>query len=92
MEIRSTEETKEQILEFVNTILGLQLQKKAIDAEIKEVKQDYKENGLAVGTISKVISQVKSSLKQSESDKAEEDILREYIETSDKSMNFLRDL
>ena len=84
MEIKSSEDVLEQIVGFANEVLVLQLQKKALDEEIKSMKQDWKEAGVAVGKVTKVLNRIKARAKMNEADLMEEDILEEKLETNDE--------
>lgn len=79
MEIRTSEETIENVLNFSKAYLNLLKQKKALDDDIKALKQDWKEEGVAVGKVVKVLNKIKKELKQSDSDKFEEDVLEEKL-------------
>lgn len=81
MEIRSQEESKELIQNFTKELLKLMQNKKTIDEEIKEMKNNYKEDGVPVGMVCKVINRIKASKKKSQSELVEEDIIAEWLET-----------
>jgi uncharacterized protein (UPF0335 family) len=83
MEIRTPEEAIENIMNYARALLELQQQKKNIDDDIKELKQNFKEEGVAVGKVTKVLNKIKSEMKQSESDKVEEEIIKEHLERED---------
>lgn len=82
MEIRTQEEAKQNIEEFTRRFLNLQLEKKKIDADIKELKNEFKEEGVAVGAVVKVINKIKRDKKQSESDKFEEESIENWLKES----------
>lgn len=75
MEIRSQEEVLVKIEDCAREILKLQSAKKKIDEEIKEIKQAYKEDGIAVGLVNKAINEIKKMKKQSASEQFELDII-----------------
>ncbi len=83
MGIRSSEEVMAVIHDYAVEILDKQIQKKAIDTEISEIKQDAKEDGIAIGKVMKVLNKIKARAKMSEADKMEEDILEEKIEADE---------
>jgi len=87
MEIRSSEDAMENIIRYARAINDLQIAKKAIDDDIKQIKQDYKEEGVAVGKVTKVLNQIKARAKMNESDKLEEDILYEKLEADEGVQN-----
>jgi uncharacterized protein (UPF0335 family) len=84
MEIKSTDDVFEQIFEYADTLHRLQIAKKEIDIEIKNLKQHWKENGVAVGKVAKVLNKIKARAKLSEADRLEEDILYEKLESNEK--------
>lgn len=79
MEIRSSEEVLENIMSCANELLAIQLQKKGLDEDIKALKQTWKEEGVAVGKVTKVLGKLKARAKMTESDKLEEDIIEEKL-------------
>lgn len=82
MEIRSTEESKEIIQNFSKELLKLMAHKKSIDEEIKEMKANYKEDGVPVGLVSKVLNRIKTKKKKSPSEQTEENIIEDWLESS----------
>jgi len=84
MEIRSTEEVMETSYEFALAIMEKQMQIKEINKEIKELKDDYKEKGIAVGVVTKVINKLKARAKMDSGDILEEEIILEKMEANDK--------
>ena len=82
MEIRTAEEVTGLIESYAVDILDEQIKKKAIDKVIKDIKQDAKEDGIAIGRVMKVINNIKRRAKQSEADNLEEAILEEALENS----------
>jgi len=87
VEYKSTEEVFTEIKDFALELFELQLKKKGIDEEIKELKTSWKEEGVAVGKVTKVINQLKARAKMSEADKLEEDIIFEKLEADDTIQN-----
>lgn len=82
MEIRSTEESKEIIQNFSKELLKLMAHKKSIDEEIKEMKANYKEDGVPVGLVSKVLNRIKTKKKKTPSEQTEENIIEEWLESN----------
>lgn len=82
MEIRTAEEARENIEKFTKEYLKLLLHKKTIDQEIKDIKSNYKEDGVPVGTVCKVINKIKSTKKKTDTERHEEDIIAEWLETN----------
>lgn len=86
MEIRSQEDVKQNIVDFANRFLSLQLQKKAIDEEIADLKAEFKENGVPVGIVTKCINSIKSKKKKTESEIFELETIEAWLE-SDKGVD-----
>lgn len=86
MEIRSTDESKEKIISFANELLTLQLRKKEIDDEIKELKSQFKEDGVPTNIVTKCINSIKSKKKKSESEIFELETIESWLET-DKTVD-----
>lgn len=86
MEIRTTEEAKENILAFANALVDLQLRKKEIDEDIKTLKENFKEDGVAVGVVQKVINMIKADKKKSDSELFELETIKAWLE-SDKDFD-----
>ncbi len=84
MEIRTSEEVMEHIEAYAGAVLELQLQKKELDGKIADIKQDAKENGVAIGKVMKVVSAIKADSKLTEADALEEELIRERLEKSTK--------
>lgn len=82
MELRTVEEARENVENFTREILKLMIQKKMIDEEIKDVKNNYKEDGVPTGTVMKVINRIKTHKKKSDSEKFEEDTIAEWLENN----------
>jgi len=92
MVIRGTEEVMEKVYEYAEKIIDLQLQKKELDKEIRSLKEEYKEEGIAVGLVSKILNKLKKKKKLTDGDILEEDILTEKIEANEKIQDMLTSL
>jgi uncharacterized protein (UPF0335 family) len=84
-EIRSTEESKLKTVEFASKLIKLLIEKKQIDETIKELKTEYKEDGVPANIVTKCINLIKSKKKKSESELFELDIIQGWLE-SDKNI------
>jgi len=82
MEIRSTEEARENTETFAKRFVNLLQEKKDIDENIKLLKTEFKEEGVAVGVVVKAINQIKAQKKMSPADQFEIDAVREWLEAS----------
>ncbi len=80
MEIRTSEEVMENITNYAKAIMDIQIQKKVLDGDISDIKQEAKENGVAIGKVLKVLNKIKATKKQSESDILEEELILEGLE------------
>ena len=82
MEIRTAEEARENIENFTKEYLKLLLHKKTIDEDIKDMKNNYKEDGVPVSVVCKVINKIKSAKKRTDSQQHEEDIICDWLEAN----------
>jgi len=82
MEIKTSEEARANVEEFSKRFLELSLQKKAIDADIKAIKEEYKEEGVPVAIVAKAINNIKADKKKSDSELFELDTIKEWIQAN----------
>ena len=82
MEIRSTEQAKETIEQFTKRYANLMQQKKELEADIKALKTEYKEEGVPVGIVTKVFNKIKANKKKTDSQLFEEEMIQEWLETN----------
>jgi uncharacterized protein (UPF0335 family) len=82
MEIRTEQEARENIENFTKEYLKLLLHKKTIDQEIKDMKDNYKEEGVPVSVVCKVINKIKAAKKKTDSERHEEDIIADWLEAN----------
>lgn len=85
--MNQTDETTENILKCARAIIELQIQKKEIDNDIKEIKQEFAEEGVPVGKVNKAISIIKSTMKQNAADILEQEIILENLEADEDIQN-----
>lgn len=79
MEVRSSEEARQSIENFARAYLELLLKKKELDGEIKDLKDAFKEEGVAVGIVCKALNKIKSEKKKSDSEIFEEEKVKEWL-------------
>lgn len=79
MEIRTSEEARTNIESFTNRYLELLIQKKTVDHDIKALKEEFKEEGVPVGIVTKVMNRIKIEMKKSDSELFEEDKIKEWL-------------
>lgn len=65
--------------DLIKALISFELEKKEIDAQIKIIKEEAKNDGVDVTKVSKVFNRIKTRLRAKESDLTEEDILEEMI-------------
>lgn len=82
MQIRTADEARENIENFSKEYLKLVMQKKSIDEEIKEMRNNYKEDGVPVGKVTKVLNKIKANKKKSDTEQTEENIIEEWLENN----------
>ena len=70
---------KNLALEFSNRYLNLLDQKKTIDLDIKELKQEYDEQGLATKVVIKAINSLKKEKKETISQQDELAMFKEWL-------------
>lgn len=79
MEIRTSEEARKNIEAFTNRYTELLMQKKTIDHDIKALKDEFKEEGVPVGVVCKVVNTIKAEKKKTDSELFEEDKIKEWL-------------
>lgn len=79
MEIRSTDEAKQNVVDFTKRLIELLKQKKSIDEDIKELKAEYKEEGVPVGVVMSALNKLKALRKKTDAQIFEEDTIREWL-------------
>lgn len=89
MQIRTSEEARENIVGFAAEYLELLVTKKSIDAEIKELKQKWSEEGVPVAVVSNVLNKIKTDKKKSDSEKFEIDTIKEWLEANQSIDNII---
>lgn len=80
MEIKTQDQARKNIEEFSRRLLNLQQDKRKIDADIKELKEEFKEEGVPVGVVSSVLNKIKADKKKSDSERFEESTIKEWLE------------
>ena len=79
MEIRTTDEARINIENFSKRYLNLLKQKKDLDADIKELKNEFKEEGVPVQIVVAMINRIKAEKKKSDAVIFEEDTIKEWL-------------
>ena len=92
MEVRSSEEARQSIENFARAYLELLLKKKELDAEIKDLKDAFKEEGVAVSIVCSVLNVIKSEKKQPDSVIFEKDKIKEWLQGNPDIDNLIGEL
>lgn len=75
-------ETKQNIENYAKRLLNLEHQKKIIQEDIKALKLEFKEEGVPVGVVSRVINQLKREKKQTEGELHEEIVIKDWLSSN----------
>lgn len=75
-------EAKQNIEKYAKRLLNLEQQKKIIQEDIKALKLEFKEEGVPVGVVSRVINQLKREKKQTESELHEEIVIKDWLSSN----------
>lgn len=92
MEIRSTESARDNALKFSKRYLELLKQKKDLDADIKALKDEFKEEGVPVGVVVKALNKVKANKKKTDAERFEEEKIQDWIERDQDIDNSIGEL
>lgn len=79
--MQRTEESNQNIKDYVTELLEFQMRKKEIDEEIKALKQEYKDRGVAVSVVTTCVNKIKAQKKKTDSERFEEEMLIEMLES-----------
>lgn len=82
MEIRTSEEARKNIEDFTRRFIELQMQKKALDQDIKALKEEFNEEGVPTGKVASIVNKIKASKKKTDSERFEEDTIQEWLESN----------
>ena len=78
-EIGLTSETLDKVPEFIVRYANLQIEKKNIDADIKELRKEFEEQGLPIAQIIKAFNAMKKELKDGQSIIEELETIKEIL-------------
>lgn len=78
----ASDDAKENCVTFGTRYLNLLLSKKRIDEDIKALKQEFTEQGVAVNVVIKAINKLKANKKMTESQTFELDTIYTWMENS----------
>jgi len=89
MEMRTSEEARENINNFVKDYISLLLEKKEIDKQIKELKENSKEDGVPVGVVCKQLNSIKADKKKTDAQAFEEETIKEWLSSNNDIDNLI---
>lgn len=78
----NTSQAKENVENFLKRYVQLLKDKKLIDEDIQALKEEFKEEGVAVNTVVRVFNQVKRQKKKTDSQIFEEEVISDWIENN----------
>jgi uncharacterized protein (UPF0335 family) len=87
MEVRTSQEARGNIEEFTTQLLVKLMEKKTIDADIKDLKEEFTAEGVPVGIVNSVISKIKADMKKTDSEKFELAEIGEWLESNPNIKN-----
>ena len=79
---RNITPAQKNIEDFTKRLLNLEHQKKVISEDIKALKNEYKEEGVPVQVVTRVINQIKREKRQSEGEIHEEIVIKDWLQSS----------
>lgn len=82
MEIRTSEEARQNIEEFTKRYINLLMEKKKIDEDIKALKQEFNEEGVPTGKVGSILNKIKANKKKSDAERFEEDTIQDWLESN----------
>ena len=80
---RTQDVIDQKSLEFAERLLNLLRQKKEIDVSIKELKSDYKMEGVEVSKVNSGINRMKKRAKQTDIARAQDEQIDQLLQSSD---------
>ena len=92
MEIRTTEEARSNIENFAKRYINILKEKKALDEDIKALKEEFKEEGVPVGIVCSSLNKIKARKKKTDAQLFEESTIEEWLETNADIDNEIGDL
>jgi uncharacterized protein (UPF0335 family) len=92
MQLRSSEEVRDNVEKFSKRYLNLLKDKKNIDEDIKALKDEFKEDGVPVSVVCSAINKVKARKKKSDGEIFEEETIQEWLESNVDIDNAIGDL
>jgi len=82
MELRSSEESRTNVENFSKRYINLLKDKKNLDEDIKVLKDEFKEDGVAVSVVCSAINNIKKRKKKSDTEVFEEETIEEWLQSN----------
>lgn len=79
---RNISSAQRNIETFTKRLLNLEHEKKVLQEDIKALKDEFKDEGVPVQVVTRVINQIKREKRQSEGELHEEIVIKEWLESS----------
>jgi len=79
MEVRTSDEIKSNIESFATRLLNLFIEKKELDISIKELKQEFKEEGVPINMVVSAINKIKADKKRTDAERFESETIKEWL-------------
>ena len=73
------QDEEQKIISFVKAILSLEIEKKEISTDIREIKKEAKQNGLSVRDITATVQAIMKEMKKTPSELSEIEHMRELL-------------
>lgn len=80
--MKANTQTKEIIINFLLHLIEFEVRKKELMLEIKDLKNDYKEEGIPVPLVTSLFNIVKKNKKRTPSERFEADAIMTWLEES----------
>jgi uncharacterized protein (UPF0335 family) len=81
MEVRSTAQARENVETFAERYIELLKQKKALDQDIKALKQEFKEEGVPVSMVTRALNTIKANKKKTSAEIFEAETIQDWLES-----------
>jgi len=73
------DEARCNVEEYTKRLVKLMMNKKEIDNDIKALKQDFKEEGVPVAIVTRIVNKIKASKKKTDTELFEEDVINGWL-------------
>jgi len=73
------DEARANVEEYTRRLVRLMMNKKEIDNDIKALKQEFKEEGVPVSLVTRIVNKIKANKKKTDSELFEEDVINSWL-------------